>query len=151
MPTFPSFNVIARCPSNHCSLQVLALLFSDTDAEEQCRILVAECLGHLALLCPEQITGAVLHNASAASPSMRQVVIVATRFMVVAQRGGGVDPRLRDLLTACLPAISDADRHVRKAALQTLTAALHHKPQLVMDALPSLLGRVYQQTKVGCC
>lgn len=109
---------------------------------------MAECLGHLALLCPESTTGAILHNASAASPSMRQVVIVATRFMVVAQRGGAVDPRLKDLLTACLPAISDADRHVRKAALQTLTAALHHKAQLVVDGLPSLLGRVYQQTKV---
>lgn len=68
--------------------------------------------------------------------------------MVVGHGGGKSDDRLKELLTACLPAMSDKDRHVRKAALQTLTAALHHKPQLVVDSLPSLLLLVYEQVKV---
>ena len=40
-------------------------------------------------------------------------------------------------------------RHVRKAAVQLLTAAAHSKPGLVLDHLPLVLPLLYQQTQVN--
>lgn len=36
-------------------MQVLALLLASCEGEEECRNVVAECMGHLALLNPTQV------------------------------------------------------------------------------------------------
>jgi cullin-associated NEDD8-dissociated protein 1 len=43
--------------------------------------------------------------------------------------------------------MADPDRHVRKAAVNALSAVAHHKPQLVVGHLPALLPLLYDQTQ----
>ncbi len=42
-------------PQEGLYLQVLALLLASCEGEEECRNVVAECMGHLALLNPTQV------------------------------------------------------------------------------------------------
>lgn len=127
--------------------EVLSLLFSEPDGEEECRNVVAQCMGHLALLCPQQLVPAMATHVNAPLPTMRQVVVTAAKYMVLEQPHA-VDEQLHGLLSECLALIGDPDRHVRRAALHTLSGAAHNKPALVSDQLPVLLQLVYNQTQV---
>ncbi len=44
--------------------------------------------------------------------------------------------------------MADPDRHVRKAAVVSLSAAVHHKPSLVAAHLETLLPLLYEQMVV---
>ena len=53
---------------------MLQLLLDNCDGEEECRNVVAECLGRLALLHPEPVLKALLQRVSAPSANVRSVV-----------------------------------------------------------------------------
>ncbi|KAG1681345.1 hypothetical protein FOA52_007393 [Chlamydomonas sp. UWO 241] len=127
--------------------QVLALLLSSCDGEEECRNVVAECLGRLALLHPATVLAALDEKASATSPHARAVVVSAIKYAVV-ERAHTVDARLGPVVPRFLGMMADPDRNVRKAAVVSLSAAAHHKPVLVASHLESLLPLLYQQTVV---
>ena len=55
-------------------MQVLALLLGAAEAEEECRAVVAECCGRLALLHPGKVLPALLERTQAPSANMRAVV-----------------------------------------------------------------------------
>jgi cullin-associated NEDD8-dissociated protein 1 len=54
--------------------QVLQLLLSNCDGEEECRNVVAECLGKLALLHPAEVLKELQARVGAPSASVRVVV-----------------------------------------------------------------------------
>lgn len=56
--------------------KVLALLLSNVEGEEECRNVVAECLGKLALLHPQSVLSALSQRVASPSANMRSVVRV---------------------------------------------------------------------------
>ncbi|DBB08467.1 hypothetical protein WJX82_000009 [Trebouxia sp. C0006] len=128
--------------------EVLQLLFSSCETEEECRNVVAECLGHLALLYPSKTLLLVQQQSQVQSEHMRTVVVMAMKFTLV-DSPHPVDAHLHQLMPSMLSHMQDQDRHVRKAAVQLLSTAAHNKPGLILDHLPSVLPLLYQQTTLN--
>lgn len=128
--------------------EVLQLLFSSCETEEECRNVVAECLGHLALLYPSKTLPLVQQQSQVHSEHMRTVVVMAMKFTLV-DSPHPVDAHLHPLMLSMLNHMQDQDRHVRKAAVQLLSTAAHNKPGLILDHLPSVLPLLYQQTTLN--
>lgn len=84
---------------------------------------------------------------SSLSANVRCCVVSALKQMVV-EKDHPVDEQLRRQLLDFLRLMGDADRHVRKAAVTSLTAAAHGKPALVAPHLAALLPLLCEQTKV---
>ncbi|KAF6251732.1 armadillo-type protein [Scenedesmus sp. NREL 46B-D3] len=127
--------------------QVLDLLVSCSRAEEECRNVVAECLGRLALLHPAEVLARLRTGLSSDSEHTRCVVVGAVKYMVV-DKPHPVDDLLKDCLLDFLGLMADPDRHVRKAAVVALSAVVHHKPGLVAAGLEQLLPQLYDQTVI---
>uniref|UniRef100_A0A383VAE3 TATA-binding protein interacting (TIP20) domain-containing protein n=1 Tax=Tetradesmus obliquus TaxID=3088 RepID=A0A383VAE3_TETOB len=127
--------------------QVLDLLVSCSRAEEECRNVVAECLGRLALLHPSEVLARLRTGLSSDSEHTRCVVVGAVKYMVV-DKPHPVDDLLKDCLLDFLMLMKDPDRHVRKAAVVALSAVVHHKPGLVAAGLEQLLPLLYDQTAI---
>lgn len=94
--------------------QVLNLLLKSCDSEEECRNVVAECLGHLALLAPAQIVPVLQQNTGAPSASMRAAVVTAVKYTIVDQPHS-VDALLASSLPSFLALLSDPDRSAPSA------------------------------------
>ena len=90
-------------------VQVLRLLLAHCESEEECRNVVAECLGHLALLHADQVLPPLQAQAAAASASMRAAVVTAIKCMLLPQPHA-IDPLLRAAIPAFLALVSDPDR-----------------------------------------
>ncbi|KAG2450178.1 hypothetical protein HYH02_000280 [Chlamydomonas schloesseri] len=129
--------------------QVLALLLGAAEAEEECRAVVAECCGRLALLHPGKVLPALLERTRAPSANMRAMVVSAVKAAVV-DRPHDVDAALQGggVLLDFLRLMGDEDRHVRRAAVVALSGCAHAKPGLVAAGLPGLLPLLYGQTAV---
>ncbi|GFR41083.1 hypothetical protein Agub_g1723, partial [Astrephomene gubernaculifera] len=127
--------------------QVLSLLFGAVESEEECRNVVAECAGRLALLHPGRVLPALLERTSADSANMRAVVVSAVKFSVL-ERPHPVDAPLGPCLLRFLLLMADPDRHVRRAAVGALSGCAHAKPALVVGGLPQLLPLLYACTEV---
>lgn len=128
--------------------EALQLLFSSCETEEECRNVVAECLGHLALLYPSKTLPLLQQQSQTPSDHMRTVVVMAMKFTIVDTQQP-VDAHLPQMMATMLNHIQDQDRHVRKAAVQLLSTAAHNKPGLVLAHLASVLPLLYQQTTLN--
>ena len=90
--------------------QVLRLLLANCEVEEECRNVVAECMGHLALLFPAEVLPALLQRHSNPSPSARGAAVTAIKAAVVPEPHP-IDDLLKDSIEAFLALVSDPDRH----------------------------------------
>ncbi|EFJ52089.1 hypothetical protein VOLCADRAFT_79240 [Volvox carteri f. nagariensis] len=126
---------------------VLSLLFNAAESEEECRNVVAECAGRLALLHPAKVLPALLERTTAASGNIRAVVVSAVKHAVV-DRPHPVDAELGPVLLRFLLLMGDEDRHVRRSAVVALSGCAHAKPGLVVGDLAQLLPLLYAQTAV---
>lgn len=106
-------------------LQVLQLLLAHCESEEECRNVVAECLGHLALLHAEQVLPPLQAQAGAASVSMRAAVVTAVKCMLLPQPHA-IDPLLRAAIPAFLALVSDPDRRALAPVADFSEAAIWH-------------------------
>lgn len=91
-------------------MQVLTLLLGNCEGEEECRTVVAECLGRLALLAPGQVVGALQQALSSNSSPTRATVVAALKHSLVEQPHP-VDKALQPALPSFLAALKDSDRH----------------------------------------
>ena len=89
--------------------QVLQLLLSSTEAEEECRGVVAECLGRLALLSPAAVLPPLLAAAAAPSAATRVTAVTAAKHMVL-DAPHSVDAQLQAALPGFLKGLEDSDR-----------------------------------------
>eukprot|EP00884_Botryococcus_braunii_P010434 jgi/Botrbrau1/19392/Bobra.0338s0022.1 len=112
----------------------------------QCRNVVAECLGHLALLHPPLLQD-LLSQAQRGNGIMRQYIVRAIKATLVANPHP-VDGYLVGMMPFLVAYLADNDRHVRKSAVEMLNAAAHNKPALVLEHLLSALPHLYQQTVI---
>lgn len=128
--------------------EILKLLMASVDREEECRAVVAECLGHLSLLSPEAILPTLKSALSSESVEERTAAVNALRHAVV-EKEHPIDAHLPDNLPVFLERIGDDDRHVRRGSLQLLSAVAHSKPVLLGGGrLEAVIPALYQQTKI---
>ncbi|GBF96436.1 hypothetical protein Rsub_09235 [Raphidocelis subcapitata] len=154
--------------------ELLALLLRCASGEEECAAAVADCLGHLALLAPEQarlrlgggglsrgVVGALADALPSADAAVRCAAAGAVKSMVSQAEGDGraaggragaaaaaAAAALGERLPDFLGLISDGDRRVRKAAVLALSSVSHHRPRLVAPHLPRLLPALFAQTAI---
>ncbi len=76
--------------------------------------MVAECLGHLALLHPGAVLPPLQAQAGAAAPAARAAVVTAVKAMLLPQPHA-IDPLLRGAMPGFLALMSDPDRCARAA------------------------------------
>lgn len=107
---------------------MLQLLLAHCESEEECRNVVAECLGHLALLHAEQVLPPLQAQAGAASASSRAAVVTAVKCMLLPQPHA-IDPLLRTAIPAFLALVSDPDRRALPSMADLSRAATWHRSQ----------------------
>eukprot|EP00850_Spirogloea_muscicola_P001350 SM000005S17147 [mRNA] locus=s5:408611:419235:+ [translate_table: standard] len=127
---------------------VLQLLFAHCESEEEgVRNVVAECLGKLALIEAATLIPLLKERTRSPSPFTRATVVTSIKFTVVGPPAV-VEAHMKPCIRTFLQLIEDEDRHVRRAAVLTLSTAAHNRPSLVVDLLPELLPLLYDQTIV---
>jgi cullin-associated NEDD8-dissociated protein 1 len=127
---------------------ILSLLFENCESEEEgTRNVVAECLGKLALICPEQLIPLLKERVSSTSAYSRSTVITALKFTILEQPQP-IDALLQPAMPTFLQLLKDTDLNVRRVTLLTLNYAAHNKPALIRDTLPNYLPTLYSESKV---
>lgn len=115
--------------------------------EEGSRNVVAECLGKLVLVDPENLLPRLQQALKSESPLMRTAVVSAVKFMI-SDQPQPIDSLLRQSIGQFLYALQDPEPAVRRVALVAFNSAVHNKPSLVRDLLPELLPQLYSETCV---
>ncbi|CAF1020526.1 unnamed protein product [Brachionus calyciflorus] len=102
--------------------------------EEGTRNVVAECLGKLTLLDPDNLIKSLETYLDCSSPLARATVVTAIKFTITDQPQP-IDSLLKSCLGKFLNALRDSDINVRRVALVTFNSAAHNKPSLVRDLI----------------
>jgi len=127
---------------------ILTLLFENCESEEEgTRNVVAECLGKLALICPEQLVPLLKERVTSPSAHSRSTIITALKFTILEQPQP-IDALLKPAMPAFLSLLKDGDLNVRRVTLLTLNYAAHNKPALIRDSLRDYMPILYQESKV---
>lgn len=116
-------------------------------SEEGSRNVVAECLGKLVLVNPEELLPRLQQALKSDSMLMRTAVVSAVKF-TISDQPQPIDSLLRQSIGQFLYALQDPEPSVRRVALVAFNSAVHNKPSLVRDLLPELLPQLYSETKV---
>ena len=110
------------------------------------RNVVAECLGKLCLIDPDNLLPKLKMALSSPSALMRTTVVTAMKF-TISDQPQSIDSLLRANIGDFLATLTDADLNVRRVALVALNSAAHNKPSLVRDLLKDLLPHLYNETQ----
>ncbi|RMZ95389.1 cullin-associated NEDD8-dissociated [Brachionus plicatilis] len=103
-------------------------------SEEGTRNVVAECLGKLTLLDPENLIKNLERYLESDSALARATVVTAIKFTITDQPQA-IDFYLKIYLGKFLNTLRDSDINVRRVALVTFNSAAHNKPALVRDLI----------------
>lgn len=115
--------------------------------EEGARNVVAECLGKLVLVKPEELLPYLQQALVNGSPLMKTAVVSAIKF-TISDQPQPIDILLRQCIGQFLCTLTDPEQSVRRVALVAFNSAVHNKPSLVRDLLPTLLPHLYEETKI---
>ncbi|CAH2102688.1 unnamed protein product [Euphydryas editha] len=116
-------------------------------AEEGSRNVVAECLGKLCLLEPQDLLPHLKEFLKSPEPLTRTTAVTAVKF-TISDQPQAIDGLLRACMAELLLPLRDPELGVRRVALVAFNSAAHNKPSLVRDLLPDLLPTIYAETKV---
>ncbi|XP_026494754.2 cullin-associated NEDD8-dissociated protein 1 isoform X1 [Vanessa tameamea] len=116
-------------------------------AEEGSRNVVAECLGKLCLLEPQDLLPHLKEFLKSPEPLTRTTAVTAVKF-TISDQPQAIDGLLRACMSELLLPLRDAELGVRRVALVAFNSAAHNKPSLVRDLLPEVLPTIYAETKV---
>ncbi|RDD39311.1 Cullin-associated NEDD8-dissociated protein 1 [Trichoplax sp. H2] len=150
------FTDIIVCQSSHsAAVQSLApyvstiwnLLFQSCEKAggEGIRNMVAECLGKLTILDPENLLPDLHNHLASNSSFVRCTVVNAVKF-AISEQHHQVDLKLKQYMGDFLKSLEDTDPNVRRVALVTLNSAAHNKPSLIKDMLDVILPSLYDKT-----
>ncbi|EDV20392.1 uncharacterized protein TRIADDRAFT_51005 [Trichoplax adhaerens] len=134
-----------RQPCNH--LLHMNLLFQSCEKAggEGIRNMVAECLGKLTILDPENLLPDLHNHLASNSSFVRCTVVNAVKF-AISEQHHQVDLKLKQYMGDFLKSLEDTDPNVRRVALVTLNSAAHNKPSLIKDMLDVILPSLYDKT-----
>lgn len=116
-------------------------------AEEGSRNVVAECLGKLCLLEPQDLLPHLKEFLKSPEPLTRTTAVTAVKF-TISDQPQAIDPLLRACMGELLVPLRDSALGVRRVALVAFNSAAHNKPSLIRDLLPQVLPTIYSETKV---
>ena len=116
-------------------------------SEEGTRNVVAECLGKLTLIDPNNLLPKLQESLASPSALMRTTVVTAVKF-TISDHPQKIDPLLRQCIGQFLNTLQDPDLNVRRVALVAFNSAAHNKPSLIRDLLDSILPQLYSETKI---
>jgi len=127
---------------------VLPILFENCENEDEgTRNVVAECLGKLAIVSPQDLVPTFLERVKSDSAFTRSTVVTALKFAIV-EKAQTIDPLLTPVMGKFLDLLKDKDLNVRRNTLLTLNYAAHNKPILIRDVLPANMPLIYNESKV---
>lgn len=115
--------------------------------EEGSRNVVAECLGKLCLLEPQELLPHLKEFLKSPEPLTRTTAVTAVKF-TISDQPHAIDPLLRGCMSELLVPLQDPELGVRRVALVAFNSAAHNKPSLIRDLLPQVLPTIYTETKV---
>lgn len=146
--------VISAQSASPTGVQVLAAyvpsiwsqLNRHTECEEEgTRNVVAECLGKLCLIRPDELLPKLQLSLGSPSALMRTTVVTAMKFTITDQPQQ-IDSLLRTSIGEFLKTLEDPDLNVRRVALVAFNSAAHNKPSLIRDLLKTVLPQLYNET-----
>lgn len=108
---------------------------------------VAECLGRLSLLAPEEFLPK-LQSMLQSSATTRSIVISAIKS-TFSRTQTDYDALLEPIIADFLSLMEDPELSVRQVALSALAGAIHNKPYLLSSHLHQLLPLLYRETVVN--
>ena len=133
--------------------RTLDILFANAGSEDEgVRNVVAECLGLLAVNDAESLVPRLAEKVSGGDAKTRATAVLAVKYAVLSL--GASDDGALGVVAGVLPAFvgsipcRDEDLDVRRAAVQTLSAAAHANPALARPILPDALPAVFEQTAI---
>lgn len=136
----------------------LILMKNSECNEEGTRNVVAECLGKLILLRPNELMPKLLEtlDSSQSSANVRSTIVTAIKFTITDQPNKQLDDILNECFVKFLNSLKDNNLNVRRVALITFNSAAHNKPKLVRSLLlsnttnqqESFLTYLYNETKI---
>ena len=133
--------------------RTLDILFANAGSEDEgVRNVVAECLGLLAVNDAASLVPRLAEKVTGGDAKTRATAVLAVKYAVLSL-GAGDDGAL-GVVAGVLPAFvgsipcRDEDLDVRRAAVQTLSAAAHANPSLARPILPDALPAVFEQTAI---
>ena len=133
--------------------RTLDILFANAGSEDEgVRNVVAECLGLLAVNDAESLVPRLAEKVSGGDAKTRATAVLAVKYAVLSL--GASDDGALGVVAGVLPAFvgsipcRDEDLDVRRAAVQTLSAAAHANPTLARPILPDALPAVFEQTAI---
>ena len=99
--------------------------------EESTRVIVAECLGKLALMNPEKYLRALVECFNNKESRVRSTSLIAIRYMIQDQPIPADSSLIKSLPAFLDNGVKDADIETRRLAIVLLNTVVHHKPRLV--------------------
>lgn len=127
---------------------IWTLLINHSECKEEgTRNVVAECLGKLTLMAPNELLPSLQQYLTSPSPLARATIITAMKF-TISDQPAAIDPMLRKCIGHYFSALDDPDINVRRVALVAFNSAAHNKPSLIRDLLVQILPLLYRETKV---
>ena len=115
---------------------------------EDSRAVGAECIGRLAMIEPKAYVQKLAKSLEDGNTAVRGTVISAFRF-TLANTGSAYNAYLaRNISSMLKTMLSDADLSNRRLAVTTLNAAIHNKPDLVVQDIGEVLPQVLGDSKI---
>ncbi|KAG8723447.1 hypothetical protein FRC09_003293 [Ceratobasidium sp. 395] len=147
--------VVSHC--SHAHLETIAEslwqpLFDTGSTHENSLNIAASCLGKLTTTNPARFLPPLEARLQDPSPTVRALVVSAMRYMFGFEDAGSkarkeLDEMLKPFVAVFLALLDDKDLNVKRLALAALNQAARNKPRLIEDQLPSLLPKLYDETK----
>lgn len=130
--------------------QILDLLFSASreQSDEECRAVLAECLGLLTLVAPEKVISSLQNCLSENNDAgTRWLAITSLKHAAIEQQNDA-DKFMTDIMPMILVNhLADQDLGVRTATVQLLSSAAHNKPSLLGSSLSNALPKLLKLTE----
>ena len=129
--------------------EVLPVLRSSSTVEEEAvRNMVAECFGKLAVLDAKNLLPEVISMTQSENKLARWTAMSSLRYAVVSDATAMYDA-LQSHIGTFISLFNDSDLDVKRAALSSLNAIIHHQSNLVQDLLASkILPVLYDTTEI---
>ncbi|KAM9980951.1 hypothetical protein ACTFIY_003242 [Dictyostelium cf. discoideum] len=127
---------------------ILPLLFDNcVNEEEGTRNIVAECLGKLSMIEPNEIIPKLVEKIKSPSPLERSTIVTSIKFSIMENKEV-VDQYLAPNISQFLSLLHDGDLIVRRSALLSLNYIAHNKPNLIRNDLSVYLPILYNNAKI---
>jgi len=128
--------------------QIVPLLFNNcVNEEEGTRNIVAECLGKLSMIQPNDIIPKLIEKIGSTSPLERSTVVTSIKFSIMENKDL-VDKYLAPHINQFLTLLNDNDLIVKRSALLSLNYIAHNKPALIRANLSTYLPILYNNAKI---